>query len=290
MLAPVLDPFHGPIEPARDGGDQEVLRVEFTANAEAASRIRHLHDDRALRKIEHRREHAAVEERHLGDAEHGHALPISVPDRCQPARLHGNGSMPLNGEALAPHVISSLESRIRVAATNFYAGRVRSGAVVDQDRAIVCLSQFNIGGRFSMSAEIKVRRPPRCMDWSRPRRRWARRHTEPCRWRAGAGGNSRNPGIAAIRGRIGFSSASNSACVNTPTTPGTATPRRCRCSEYVRAATSCETPPRAASHPDVRRRHSCRGRTRAAHPRVLGAADPRVRSWRIPTWRIPRGR
>src|SRR5688572_24420694 len=105
MLAPVLDPLHGAVELARDGRYQEVLRVEFAANAETASRIRHIHDDGAFGKIEHGRKHAAVEEWHLGDAEHRHTLVDGVPDRCQPARLHGNGGMPLNREALATYVI-----------------------------------------------------------------------------------------------------------------------------------------------------------------------------------------
>ena len=89
VLAPVLDPFHGAIESARDGGDQEVLRVEFTANAEAASGIRYLHNDGALREIEHRRQHAAVEERHLGDAEHGHAFASASQTAASPRVSRG---------------------------------------------------------------------------------------------------------------------------------------------------------------------------------------------------------
>src|SRR5207247_10278500 len=78
-----------------------------SANAEPASCLAHIHHDRALRKIEHGREHAAIEEWHLGDAEHGDALLRGVPDRHQPARLQRNGGVPRSEE----HT-SELQSRV----------------------------------------------------------------------------------------------------------------------------------------------------------------------------------
>ena len=47
--------------------------------------------------------------------------------------------MPVNSEALAPHIIGSLEGRTRVAAPDLYARCVGSRAVVDEHRAIACL-------------------------------------------------------------------------------------------------------------------------------------------------------
>jgi hypothetical protein len=136
MLAPVLDPFDGTIELARDRRDQEVLRVEFTANPEAAPRVRDLHDDGGFRKIEHGREHFSVEERDLGDPEHGHALLVRIPLGGQAPRLHRNSGVALNGEALAPHVICRSERCFDVTSPDFGRGRVRSGALMNQNRAL----------------------------------------------------------------------------------------------------------------------------------------------------------
>ena len=46
--------------------------------------------------------------------------------------------MPLHGESLAAHVVCTLESRIRVAAADFYAGRIGPSAFVDETDSIIC--------------------------------------------------------------------------------------------------------------------------------------------------------
>ena len=49
MLAPILDPLHRAIKLAGQRRDKQVLRIELAANAKAAARVRHLHDDGAFR-------------------------------------------------------------------------------------------------------------------------------------------------------------------------------------------------------------------------------------------------
>src|SRR5581483_9649043 len=48
MLAPVLDPFHRAVDLARGKWNQKVLRIEFTAHAEAAADVEFDHINRAL--------------------------------------------------------------------------------------------------------------------------------------------------------------------------------------------------------------------------------------------------
>ena len=46
MFAPVLDPFHRPLEPHRSDADQDIFRIEFAADAEPPSHVRFVHVDR----------------------------------------------------------------------------------------------------------------------------------------------------------------------------------------------------------------------------------------------------
>ena len=71
MLAAVLDPFHRPADQPRRERDQEILGIELALDAEAAADVDLDHVDVVFGDAEHRRERAAVEEQHLGGAEHG---------------------------------------------------------------------------------------------------------------------------------------------------------------------------------------------------------------------------
>ena len=68
ILAPVLDPFHRPLDVARRERDQEILGIELAARAEAAADVVLDHVDLLFRQADLRRQDAAVEERHLGRA------------------------------------------------------------------------------------------------------------------------------------------------------------------------------------------------------------------------------
>ena len=136
VLAPILDPLHGPVELASQRRDQQVFGIELAANAEAATRIGHLHDHGFLGKAEHGCEHAAVEEWHLGDAEYRDALLGGVPARREPTRLHRNGGVPLHRETLAAHIRRGLERVIRIATRDLDSRGVGAGVFVDQKRAI----------------------------------------------------------------------------------------------------------------------------------------------------------
>ena len=104
VLAAVLDPFHRAVEPARRERDQEVLRIEFAAHAEAAADVGLDHGDGGLVEAHLLRQDAAVVERHLGDAGDRHVAFGRVPFGEQAARLHGHRGEALHLEALAAGV------------------------------------------------------------------------------------------------------------------------------------------------------------------------------------------
>ena len=68
MLAPVLDPFHRPVEAHGGDADQHIFRIEFAADAEASAHMRLVHVNRRRRALEHAREQLAIAVRHLGGA------------------------------------------------------------------------------------------------------------------------------------------------------------------------------------------------------------------------------
>ena len=154
MLAPILHPFDRAVELPRDERDQKVFRVELAAHAEAAAGVGHLHDHRAFGQARACRQRRAVEERHLGDAGHGHAGAGFVPDRDEPACLHRDGGVALHAEGLAPDVRRRPERRLGVAAADADAGMIGAGILVDERGRLAAPSQLSTGGSSSISAEI----------------------------------------------------------------------------------------------------------------------------------------
>ena len=116
MLAAVLDPFDWPAGEAGRERNQKILRVEFTARAEAAADVVFHHPDRALGQVHLLRQNAPVEEGDLGRAVHREATAGGIPFRKQAARLHGHRGVPLDRKRLAVHVRRVLEGARRVAA------------------------------------------------------------------------------------------------------------------------------------------------------------------------------
>ena len=78
MLAAVLGPFHRPADVARRERDQEILRIELAARAEAAADVVLDHVDGIVGEAELLGEDAAVEEQHLGGARHASAVPLAA--------------------------------------------------------------------------------------------------------------------------------------------------------------------------------------------------------------------
>ena len=104
LLAAILGPFHRAPGVARRERNEKVLGIELAARAEAAADVVLHHVDRVLGEAHLLREHAAVEEQHLGAAVDGELSTRGVPLRQQPARLHRQRHVPLHAEALAPDV------------------------------------------------------------------------------------------------------------------------------------------------------------------------------------------
>ena len=193
-----------------------------------------------------------------------------VPHRDQPARLHRDGGVALHAEGLAPHVRRGSERRLRVAAADADAGMIGAGTLVDEGG---CASP-----RTPSSAPVAIRRsrpksakrrPLRRKDWSRPPDAIG---SPTYRTLSAASGSCRkfsNPGIAAMRDRIGFRNAEKSGNVNTPTTPGraaaaaTSMVRIRPCGHELRNKAACSIPSTWTSstkrpRPRRRRASSCR--------------------------------
>ena len=111
-LETILCPLDRSAAVDRGEGDQEILRVELAANAEAAADIVFDHGDRINGHGELAREHRPDGKRHLGCAVHREVTTRSVVVREQPTRLQWESGVTLNPEILGPHVGGRRERRI----------------------------------------------------------------------------------------------------------------------------------------------------------------------------------
>ena len=118
MLEPVLDPFHRALEFARGERNQEIFRVELAAHTEPAANIEFHEVDGLFRHLQHRGEHAAVEERHLGRTVDDKSPLASIPFGDHAARLQRHGGVAVSAEKLAPRIVGAGEDRVRVAEAN----------------------------------------------------------------------------------------------------------------------------------------------------------------------------
>ena len=107
VLAPVLDPFHRPVEPQRGEADQHVLGIKLAANAEAAA-------DMALEQMhargiaaQHAGDIVAVPVRHLGCAVELQHVARGVIAGDGAARFQRNARMAPDGEIELHHGIAS---------------------------------------------------------------------------------------------------------------------------------------------------------------------------------------
>ena len=116
VLAAVLDPFHRPAELARRERDQEILRIELAAHAEAAADVGLDHGDGVLGEAHLLRQDGAVVEGHLGGAMHGEMAAPRIPFGEQAARLHRHRCEALHLEMFAANIGGVLERSIRIAA------------------------------------------------------------------------------------------------------------------------------------------------------------------------------
>ena len=101
MLEAVLDPAHGPLQPQRQPGDQEILGIELAPRAEAAADVGLGEAQDALGHLQHGGEHAAIGMRHLGGAEDLEQAAGLVIACQQAAGLQRHGGMALDGECIA---------------------------------------------------------------------------------------------------------------------------------------------------------------------------------------------
>jgi hypothetical protein len=146
VLAPVLDPLHRTVAETRGKWNEEILRIEFAARAEAAADIVLHHLDGFLRQADLAGEDAAVEERHLGGAVHRQPAGAGVPFGHDAARLHGEPEVALHAEGFAPGIRRIGKSRIGVAAHRVERERA-VGAGAFEQQAFASLGNAPVGDR-----------------------------------------------------------------------------------------------------------------------------------------------
>ena len=134
VLAPVLDPLDRPTELHGGVGHQVVFRVELAADSEAAAHVG-LHEvDAVLGHFQQRRQHRAVEVRHLGHAPHRQLVPPGVPGRHQTAGLHGVAGVAVRPQHLLAGVLRVPEGPLHVPQHDVVAaGHVGALLLVDDD-------------------------------------------------------------------------------------------------------------------------------------------------------------
>ena len=93
MFAPVLDPFDRPAEFQRGGANQNVLRINLAADAEAAADMAFEQLDGFAFSPKHLRERIAVPMRHFGGAVHFQNVARLVVTRDRAARLQRHAGM-----------------------------------------------------------------------------------------------------------------------------------------------------------------------------------------------------
>jgi hypothetical protein len=122
MLLAVLAPRHGPAQPDRAERNQEVLRIELAAGAEAAAHVQLDEADALLGPVQQARENAAVDR---------------VMLRKQAARLERDGRVPPALDPLFDDELRPLERGVDVAPLDREGSRaVGARRLVEQRRAV----------------------------------------------------------------------------------------------------------------------------------------------------------
>ena len=88
VLVAILDPAHGPPEPAREERDQHVLGIDDELGAEAAAHVGRDHAHLVRRQAEQVADELADLVRHLRRRPHRELAAGWVPVGDEPARLH----------------------------------------------------------------------------------------------------------------------------------------------------------------------------------------------------------
>ena len=182
VLAAVLGPFHGAAGVTGRERDQEILRVELAARAEAAADVVLHQLDRAFRQPHLLRQGAAVEEQHLGAAADREPPARGVPLGEQAARLHRQRHVPRGAEALAPGVGRVLERGGGVAAHGAEGDRL-VGALVREQQRVVARRRVAVGDR-RQRLDVDLDQAERILGDAgavgEHHRDWLRRHSAPC--------------------------------------------------------------------------------------------------------------
>ena len=117
VLAAVLDPFDGLLEGESGGADQHVFRIDFAADAEAASNMAFIEMHIVARAADHLRDVVAVPPRHLGGAVHFQNIAAFVVTGDGATRFHRHAGMAAGRQRERNDRVRRLERRLDVAIT-----------------------------------------------------------------------------------------------------------------------------------------------------------------------------
>ena len=138
VLAAILNPLHRPSGQPRRERDQEVLGIEFAANAEPAADVVLHHGDRILGAAHLLRQEPANGIWHLARARNRQSATARIHLGEQTARLHRHRRMALHLEALAPNVVGLPERSVRITAdTRQGAREIRTALFEQKDLALL---------------------------------------------------------------------------------------------------------------------------------------------------------
>ncbi len=136
VLAPVLDPLHGPVQRARGERDQHVLRIAGRLGAEATAEVGRDHTDLVRRQLESCHQPLLHEVRDLGAVPGSEGAVAAVPQRDDAACLERHADVALDAERLLEHDVGAGQRALGIADTVREAdGDVRRPLGMEQRRA-----------------------------------------------------------------------------------------------------------------------------------------------------------
>ena len=134
MFAAVLDPFHRPLERARNERHQKIFRIKLATHAEPAADFGADQIDLLRRKAEGLGNRGAVVPQHLRRAPHREMAALLVPLGDETTRLHRQRSLAVTAERLAAAIVGTGECGLGIAEADRVARRDVGAVFLKQQR------------------------------------------------------------------------------------------------------------------------------------------------------------
>jgi len=137
MLAPVLDPLHGPAAAFRQKRDQQVLGIDVAFDTKATTHVERQATHARFRQPQHRGCLAAHPVHDLGRRPDGHSIGARIVLRNDTPAFHGQRAVAVMMEAALEPARRARQSRLGIAPTHGEgANQVGAEPVMDERRAL----------------------------------------------------------------------------------------------------------------------------------------------------------